>query len=211
MKDAEHACQAILYRYEIGDIVTDRGDHVFLNAVLSRHPRARDKIRCGVLRFEIRQNLQYPGQRSIFLIRMDGSDTDFGYRKCLKPPTMEQEVTAALRHAISDQIVDFVKRAFGSDKPVNCAVTGVVMKSYAEAHVDHAPPTFLDLAETFVAEQGGWTRFALSRADRQVGARLADAALAAEWAAYHRRRAELRLVTINANLSVLKKRRAEQP
>lgn len=208
---AEEACKAILYRYEIGEIVARREDHDFLCAVLQLHPRAREKIGAGIVRFEIRRNPQYPSRRSIYLVRTDGSETEFGYNKCLNPPTLEKEVTAALRHTIGEQIIEFVRRVFGSGQPVRCAATGVEIHDPTDAHVDHAPPTFLDLVETFVAAHGGWSSFTLSRADGQVGARLTDPALASEWAAYHRQRAKIQVVTIKANLSDLKKARRGSP
>lgn len=208
---ADDACKAILHRYPIGDIVSDGADHAFLWDVLMLHPRADEKVGVGIVRFEVRRNPKYPSRRSFFLIRTDGSETDFGYGKCLDPPSPEREVDATLRHLVTDQIQDFLRRAFSAQQIVHCAASGVVIAHPNDAHVDHAPPTFFELVARFIVDAGGPSRFTLARADGQIGARLADDALAARWLEFHRQNAKLQVVTIKANLSDLRRRRPRTP
>ena len=86
-KDAEDACREVLYRYAPGDRVTDPADEQFLLDLLELHPQRDDKIGRGIDHFEIRTNPKFVKQRSFYLVRIDGSETDFSFVKCLRPPT----------------------------------------------------------------------------------------------------------------------------
>jgi hypothetical protein len=96
-------------------------------------------------------------QRSFYLVRTDGSETDFSFMKCLRPPTHR-----------------------------------------------HSSPTFLQLAEEFAPQQGGWDEMVIARADGSIGVQLGRADQAKAWRDFHRENARLRLVSSAANLSLLR-------
>lgn len=54
----------------------------FLCALISRHPRAAEKIGSGIGRFTVERALH--GTRCFYLTRVDGSRTDFSYFKCTR-------------------------------------------------------------------------------------------------------------------------------
>lgn len=56
--------------------------HLFLLALLSRHPRAAEKIGPGIKHFTV-EHAQH-GTRCFYLTDMDGSKTDFSYLKCVR-------------------------------------------------------------------------------------------------------------------------------
>ena len=56
--------------------------HSFLCALISRHPRAAEKIGTGLQHFTVELGLY--GARCFYLNRVDGSRTDFSYLKCLR-------------------------------------------------------------------------------------------------------------------------------
>lgn len=91
-KDAEDACREILYRYEPGSRISEHADEQFLLDLLELHPQRDEKMGCGVEYFEIRVNPKFVRQRSFYLIRVDRSETDFSFMKCLKPPSHRQLV-----------------------------------------------------------------------------------------------------------------------
>lgn len=95
--------------------------------------------------------------------------------------------------------------AFAQGGPVPCALTGELLHSMIEAHVDHYDPTFLRLATDFVVTLGGWESVPLYRADGLIGLRMADPAQHQRWVDHHQDAAQLRVVSINANLSLLAK------
>lgn len=208
-KAAEDECRAILYGYPAGATVTDANHHRFLDDLLLRHPDAAKKIGCGVIRFEVRQNPEYPRQRGIFLIRTDGTETDFSVFNCITPPTTRVLALDAMRHAIAPQVIAVAERAFTATQPARCALTGVPLASRLEAHVDHAEPTFLQLARTFVDGVGGWDRVEVGSTDGMIGRVMVNEAQREAWCAFHAERARLRVVSIQANLSLL--RRTAQP
>ncbi|MBN1170874.1 MAG: DCL family protein [Micromonosporaceae bacterium] len=203
-KAAEDACREILYGYAVGQPVSN-SEHVdLLQALLMRHPHSDEKTGCGIVRFEVRQNPQFPSQRTLFLVRADGSETDFSFLKCITQPTQRHRVLDALRIAVAPQVIDVARRAFSSGNPVLCALTGQPLASFSEAHVDHGNPTFLQIAVNFASSQGGWEYIPLDRSDGMIGEELAHATQLRAWTQFHARCARLRVVSINANLSILR-------
>lgn len=202
-KEAADSCRRILYAQPIGSIVTAREDHDFLIELLLRHPDPDGKIGVGVLRFEIRENPLFPTRRLLSLIRVDGTETDFSFLKCLTQPTVRSMVLSTLRREISDQTACVARVAFATGESVRCALTGVILDTMADAHVDHYDPTFLPLATQFVEGVGGWEMISLRRADGMVGELLADPDQRQQWRGYHAQHAHLRVVSIIANLSLL--------
>lgn len=201
-KDAEQACRDVLYRYDPGHRVTGIADEQFLLDLLELHPERDEKLGCGVAHFEVRVNPKFVRQRSFYLVRVDRSETDFSFMKCLRPPSHRQLVMGAMRHEVSNQVYEFAEETYRSPAPVLCAVTGRVV-AREEAHVDHSSPTFLELAEQFVGEQGGWDETVIARADGSIGVQLGRDDQARAWRDYHCRNATLRVVSIEANLSLL--------
>lgn len=78
--DALAFMKVMLNRYSPGDTV-DEADARFLAEALSRHPEARGKIGSGLRRFEVRA-AKY-GTQCFWIIRSDGSEEDFSYKKCV--------------------------------------------------------------------------------------------------------------------------------
>lgn len=203
-KDAEQACREILYRYDPGHRVSGIADELFLLDLLELHPQRNEKLGCGIAHFEVRVNPKFVRQRSFYLVRIDRSETDFSFMKCLRPPSHRQLVMGAMRHEVSTQVYEFAEETYHSTAPVLCAVTGRAV-AREKAHVDHSSPTFLELAEQFVVEQGGWGEMVIARADGSIGVQLGRDDQASAWRDYHRRNATLRIVSIEANLSLLKR------
>lgn len=86
-----------------------------------------------------------------------------------------------------------------------CAISGEVL-SWDDAHVDHAPPVFITLADRWTLLAGGYPVITLTpTADGQIG-RTLTATDAQSWADFHRANAHLRIVSSLANLSLLRTR-----
>jgi hypothetical protein len=56
--------------------------HSFLVALVSRHPRAGEKIGVGIRHFTVEPTLHRT--RCFYLTRTDGTETDFSYFKCVR-------------------------------------------------------------------------------------------------------------------------------
>lgn len=203
-QSAARAARSVLYRYQPGETV--RGEDAwFLAELLARHPERETKIGVGVLSFQIQQNL---GSRGFWLTRIDGTCTDWSFLSCLSAPTHAQEVKAALRTEVRDQIYNSKAIRF-SEGIVVCPITGDQL-SAADAHADHDPP-FEELVSLFVESiQQPISAISVQPGrDGDTDTRLQDRYLAVQWCAFHQENARLRLVSQRANLSLLRRRGAK--
>jgi hypothetical protein len=195
-KAAEDACRAVLY----GDVSAPESQ-AFLADLLERHPERDQKVGVGISHF-----FDGPdgfGGRCFRLRRIDGSQTDFSFKSCLKPPTSEQEAVAGFRTAIQPQIRDFRDREFYGRDEVRCALTMEPIPR-SRAHIDHEPPqTFRALLDAFLLGRGialGSVKVQPTE-DSSTVTRLADPVLEADWQRHHLASARLRVTSARANLS----------
>ncbi|MCW1750837.1 DCL family protein [Rhizobium acaciae] len=77
---AEEFLKAILYKYDIGDLV-DAKDSEILSELLHRHPEALLKIGPGIESFHVRK--ADFGTRCFYVTRVDGTEEKFSARSCL--------------------------------------------------------------------------------------------------------------------------------
>ena len=56
--------------------------HSFLTALISRHPRAQEKIGKGIDHFTVEYSVR--GRRCFCLTRVDGTTTDFSFYECVR-------------------------------------------------------------------------------------------------------------------------------
>jgi len=175
--------------------ITNTEDIAFLVELLARHPAADSKIGCGVDHLEIRQTrYKTPG---FWLVRCDGSETDFSYRVCISGAQSHRTlVLAALRCGVADQILDFKTATLSAG--ARCPLSGEPLDE--KCHVDHTPP-FTELAAEFVAANGGFEAIAIAPSeDGMIGRKLVDDNIRQRWAQFHRERATLCLLTPGANI-----------
>jgi hypothetical protein len=209
-QDVVAAIQAILHHYPYGQPISQA--HLqFMMAVLEDHPSADIKIGCGVARMEVRPNMRFPSNRYFWIIRHDGTGTDFSFMQCLKPATHAQKVRSAFREAISDQLANFKRQEFPRHQDATGHITCPILKilvTWEDVHVDHQRPTTLvALVDAFLAAKQlrADDIAVIGSADGMLGNRLQDATLTQEWAAYHRVHAKLRMVSKQANLGTLRR------
>lgn len=206
-RDLREHIQEILYANPPGQHL-DPHDFKFMRALLERHQGAVQKIGCGIAALYVRKNPIY-GNLGFWLIRTDGTETDFSFVKCLRHRTKLQQFKAACRAAVADTVIQFKLEYFAQFKGevARCPLAGGVM-TIKTSHVDHAPPmTFdriviqfiddrnLDMQETGVAGIG---------VDGAVRKEIADEQLREDFILYHNRLATLRVISARANLSLVR-------
>lgn len=192
-------------KYGPGAPVTDSADEEFLLDLLAVHPDAREKIGPGVDHFDVRRNGPTIG---FGIVRTDGSDTDFSFYSCLRAPSHDEEVRAAMREAIQDQTVGARDAAFANSEVV-CPFTGEVL-ARETCHVHHEGREFLELANAFADQVGGYERIAVVTADGVIGRRFGDEGQMRRWQRFHSENAQLVVVSARANLSDLRRGRARR-
>jgi hypothetical protein len=173
-------------------------DDAFLRELIKRHPDAPAKIGVGIDHFEIRENAFYK-QNVFWLIRTDGSETDFSYRRCVSGAEVSHraQVLATMRTAISDQIIDYKRHALTPD--ARCSLTGAPLDE-ATVHIDHDPP-FIEIARAFLDDVGGVEAIELTPSeDGSIGRSFLNPLMAQRWSDFHRTRATLFLTTAEANM-----------
>jgi hypothetical protein len=196
-KAIEDRCRELLRR----PTAFSEEEHSFLADLLALHHEADDKIGCGVTRFY--SDGDNWGKRCFWLERVDGTKTDWSFKTCLKPPTHEKDVLAALRLLVDPQVRRFRDRELGGKQPVLCAITRQPV-TRATVHVDHTPPsTFFALVGRFLSEARiDYSSIAIRpTSDGSTTTELADVDLAERWRAFHEKHADLRLTLATANLS----------
>jgi hypothetical protein len=145
-----------------------------------------------------------------WIVRTDGSETDFSFKSCFYDASHEAKVQGAMRYAILDQKLAARDLAFGRQETLICPVTGEPIRA-SDCHMDHDSPTFLEIADAFAEQAGGYDTVAKTSDDGDIGRRFTDPAVAARWEKFHRERARLRPVSQHANLSVLRRGMRKKP
>jgi hypothetical protein len=173
----------------------------FLSDLLALHPDSAAKIGPGVRSFSVRPDGY--GKRCFWLTRTDGTETDWSFVSCLRPPSTARDLAGALRNAIRPQIVAFRDAlAF----PRRCPVSGE--RLYRDGcHVDHVVP-FDTLMRSFLANEGLAADSVALHPGKDGSTQapgLVDAALERRWCEYHADWAELRAVSASFNLGRGKK------
>jgi Protein of unknown function (DUF3223) len=80
-KDANSYIKELLNAQEILAGISEP-DHSFLCSLISRHPRAKEKVGPGVSHFTVEFALH--GTRCFYITRVDGSKVNFSYFKCTR-------------------------------------------------------------------------------------------------------------------------------
>jgi hypothetical protein len=195
------AIQKILHADRVGSDLNDSDTDFLVDLVARYHPDPDSKIGCGVKRMWRDRN-EYNGV-GFYLERIDGTTTDFSFKKCLNPPTHAQKVEKAARFAVLDQIGRFKMKSFEGDKQPVCLYTKVIL-SPNDCHVDHEPPrTFQNLFRVFlkITERNIDLIKLRPRGDNSVYEEFEDKELERHWQAWHEANAKLRVLSRRGNLS----------
>lgn len=200
----------ILHTYSKGDELSKL--HVeFMTEVLERHPQAADKIGVGIETMAIRLNPVY-GQKEFYLIRLDGTSTDFSFERCLTPRTALADFKSACRVAIVPDVLAF-KNGFWDRQgaaPFHCPFTNEEL-FFDSCHIDHQPPnTFDQIVMSFIREYGidvNAQELDGAKMDNSFQLRIANPMIEKQFIQYHKEKATLRVVSKTANLSIIKRDR----
>lgn len=210
-QDAHDYAKATLASYE-GCLLpmTLRLEHLdFVSDLLTRHPNFEDKVGPGVAEWVVMREPEY-NSRCFGILRTDDQYVDFSYRKCIDGESLWADLCRRFRALIADDVRAF-KQAAMDGHGLRCALTGQSL-AWEDAHVDHERPLFVELVRAFLAEKKldvAKLRWEGRGADTS-GARLKDSHLEAEWVAYHRAYATLRILYAPLNQGRPKKTEAAE-
>lgn len=195
--------QGILNGGAIGQPLGQSEERIMLD-LLAHHYDAKSKIGCGVARIEIRRSPEY-GSKTFYIVRKDGSTTDFSYTKCLESHPAEHKFIDACRHAVKPHIDWYRAQFFRTAVKPTCPLTGQPL-TLENAHVDHCPPfTFERIVSSFAMLIGvDQDNPALVRhGDNLTIPLLANDLLRDRFVQYHNNVAQLRVVSDQANITLV--------
>jgi hypothetical protein len=193
-------CKNILKVYGPGSKVSNPEHVEFLAGLLDLHENRDGKVGAGVRSFEVERTTY--GNCCFWLTRVDGSRTDWSIERCLRPLRQGERATQAFRNAVISQVVAFkALQAF----PMVCPFNGETLTADT-CHIDHKVP-FAALLVRFAAKEGLELEHVQTRAhlDGETHQELADEKLRERWQLFHRVNARLRIVSREANLSILRR------
>lgn len=179
-------------------------DYRDVEALLSGHPRAQDKIGAGIAKLLV--DFAAFDDKCFHILRSDGSKDNFSYKKCIAgdPPPFTT-FSVACRRVVAEELEAF-KRKYFEDKQnagtkVKCPETGKWI-TFGEAHVDHkSPMSFSVIVKFFLsAENLDPAKVSYIR-EGLYGNELSDDAIVEKFRKWHRKNANLRVIEANRNFS----------
>lgn len=199
--------KSILKRYNIGDVV-NKEDMDFMINLLYQHPNVNKKTQYEITSIYISDNPIYPGNKSkgFHLRYIDGSSTDFSYRKCINIPTHRLRVISACRAAVDPYIFAFKQTMFKNGNII-CPDTQQIL-TFKTCHVDHkAPYTFATLIDMFLKKENiTFDEIKLKEHENnQYCEQFQDTILSKKWIDFHNKYACLEIVSTKTNLSTRRK------
>ena len=179
-------------------VSTDTEGYDYLTDLVKRHPDAASKIGKGVDAFYVHRSVT--GHIALSIKRVDTSLVDVSWVTCVKakPKTNRDNLLAAMRAAVQTQIAD-AKSTYTPN--MNCEICDTPIKTLSDSHVDHKNPTFLEIANGFIAQNESPQVFDDDPVRNNAIFTKDDAEYQKRWQAYHHQHATLRLVHANCNLS----------
>lgn len=198
MTAATQYYQEILHSINKG--VLDRKHFDDMRALIERHVDAETKIGSGIKDFAVGGD-SYAG-KCFYLLRTDGSFTDFSFTKCIKSKKVSNrdKFNRAARSAIFYQIIDYKKDYFYIHPNRPCEQTGE-MVTYETCHVDHCGEfSFKSIVDNFIREHNIDVESVKTYQRNQVEY-FDDKELEYDFQNYHDTYAKLQVVTPNYNLT----------
>lgn len=189
-KAAKDYVRGMLDKYESFSSLS-AADRAFVLDLLYMHPQYEHKLGRGISLVYVDWDRQSRRDKSLYIVRVDGTEAEFGWDCCIDERNRRHDVLEAFRRAVEDHIRKFKRDSFA--RQTRCPVTRMVIDSL-DSHVDHKPPkTFNWLVCMFLKQQGAELA-GVSVARKGDELHLQDAGLKRAWRAFYRREAQLRLV-----------------
>ena len=179
----------------------------FILDLLRGHEHYEQKVGAGIECITVELNPPYYS-RGFWLVRRDGSRTDFSYLHCIRPTPPERLFRLACREAIREQTRQLKQEHFAryadAEGLILCPLADLRI-GIDRAHVDHVPPqTFEALVAAFAAAHRlDPAAVEVPHVDGRTGQEFADPDLTSAWQDYHRRHARLRVISDYANLNLV--------
>lgn len=176
-----------------------------IDDVLKMHDCYDEKTQSSEYKIGVRKCLINPSNRQFYVIRSDGSTTDFSYLKAITSETKEVKIKSIFREAINYQTIEFKKNYFSlhgdSRGYVVCPETNLKIK-HNNSHIDHYPKQFNDIVKEFIQIHNISSESLVIHhpGDNATAWIMEDKELLDKFVEYHQRVAQYRIVLDKVNL-----------
>jgi len=198
----EHA-KKILYSHAINSALNDNEFDFMYDYFKDIHHEWVHKSGCGIKAIHRVMDKVGGKYRAFEIERTDGSKTDVSYIVAnIKKPNIYTDFKKAMRFIIMPQILEFKKSEFDKHGVIVCPITQE-NTTFDNCHIDHFKPTFDEIVGDFINENGiSDLRAVLApNRDNQTICEVSDKELSDKFYKYHESRANLRVLSVKANLT----------
>lgn len=207
--------QAQMYKVKKGEPL--KGIHLkVVDYIFRQHENYEEKIKDMDYTISVRtssgMNKQY---REHYIIREDGTETDFSYVKAIAGKTCKiSDIKRALRAVILPQQFaaknNYFEKHQDSQGYVVCPVTNLKVKK-KETHTDHFPVKFEKIVADWFADRSlnSESFVLLDGGDNSVNMLVEDKVLEEDFCKYHETHAQYRIVLAKVNLQAARGKREE--
>lgn len=198
ISEKEKQCQDMLYNR----IALD--EDWLIQEVFSNHPNWEEKSYPGIKQISIGTSPDWHSQ-CFYLHRIDGTSTDIGFKKSLRPPNNKQKIAKACRTAVQESINKFKASInYGRDR---CPITKNILYEH-NSHIDHYEPQFVEIVSMWLTELKFTSedideianKFVNKSIDNNSTTRFTNDELANDFKNYHDKIAQLRCIEKTENL-----------
>lgn len=176
-----------------------------LSDVVKMHERFHEKVLGQQFTVGVRPCSINPINNQFYIIREDGSDTDFSYYKAISGHTSkESRIKACLREIVKDQSVRYKDNFFAENQDskgyIVCAETGLKIKK-KDSHIDHYPKQFDEIVEDWVKMMNISSEdiVLVPSGDNGTAWKMSDSCLVSSFEEFHHVTAEYRIVLNKVN------------
>ena len=202
--DTRKYIQRILKRYDVGQEVNNSDEIYLLTRLFEKHPHWEIKKGCGIKSIRVRQGSY--NSKCFEILRLDGTTTDISYTQCFDGKRTDIfEIKRACRSAVADVVWKFRDDNLVPGKSI-CPFTGEVLFK-ENTHIDHYDKKFREVFDLWIKDKD--IKFIKSKLndasiDGEMNRYFTNQEVINDFISFHNNNTHLRIVSVKANLNILK-------
>lgn len=189
-------------KYDFGEKLRLEDESFFLS-LFTLHSEYSEKKGAGISFVTVERD--FHNNRCLYIHRTDESKIDCSWRHCMQPASQKTVISMAFRRAVKEII-----QAYKSDNLIKvklCPVFGTPL-TYENSHASYLSPSFDEMLMEFLKQQKiDIESVALINPDpddTDQRGQISDQTLLKNWLSFHKKEANLHLLSAEANLRGLK-------
>lgn len=203
--EKKNICKRILNSGK--EVVDSEEDFEFLCEIFKEHDEYELKFKGQkIIKISIKKSSY--GSRCFYITREDGTETDISFVSCLESKKNKKlkDIRSACREAVEPLII---KEREKIQFPYKCPLSGKVMNSIKEVHIDHYDLDFKDVADLWINENGGIEniyKYVCETKDNETITYFTDDSIKESFIRFHNEHTHLRAIYKRENLSTRKRK-----